>query len=459
MRGQSERASKVFKALRVVLAVLAMLAVLWPPAPVSAAMVINEVTIVDGTGRPALAGRTVLIEGDRIVAIRDHAIAAPAGATLIDGRGKFLIPGMADTHIHLPGGRDAHGGPAMDMDTGRRMLQGYLYNGVTFVCDVANYDKYIFAIRDAERSGRMLSPRVFAVGYPMAWTGGYGSGGVYPTLSNYEEGVKAMDALLAQKPDLVKFLYAPHVVNNPNELPAFDPTTLHRLIMYANERGFRTTIHAVEGVTQRAAVEAGIDALAHPVYETETDDKLAPLIATKGLPVSTSLAVLANIFRLAESPSDFDSPPFRALLTDTDLAFFRDAERARYLRTNMAAWGRQAFGYASRNDRKLYDAGATLALGTDRTIGAYVPMELELIVGLGIPPLQALRIATLNAAIYLHAADRMGSVEEGKLADLVLLNDDPTKDIDNVRKISAVILGGKVVDRAKLDLPINHRGE
>ncbi len=424
--------------------------------PVRAAIVIRNVTIIDGTGRPALTGRTVLIEGDRIMAIRDHDISAPTGTTVIDGRGKFLIPGMADTHIHLDGGHNS-AGPTIDMDTGRRMLQGYLYHGVTFVYDAGNYDKFIFAMRDAERAGRMISPRIFATGYAMAWTGGYGSGGTNPTLSTYEEGVKNMDALLAEKPDLIKFLYAPYVLNHPEKLPAFDPDVMHRLIMHANERGFRTTIHAVEATTQRTAVEAGINALAHPVYMTETDDKLAPLIATRQIPVTTTLVVIKSIYELVDNPHHFDTPEFQALLTEKDLAHLRDADRARYLSTHLEVWARKAFVLGSTNVKKLYDAGAILALGTDRTVGEYVPEELEIIVGLGIPPLQALRIATLNAAIYLHTDDRMGSVEEGKLADLVLLNADPTLDIRNVRGISTVILGGKVIDLSRLDLPINHR--
>ncbi len=101
------------------------------------------------------------------------------------------------------------------------------------------------------------------------------------------------------------------------------------------------------------------------------------------------------------------------------------------------------------------NAGGLLVVGTDRSVGESAIQEMELMAGVGIPPIQVLRAATINAAIYLNQQDRMGSVEEGKLADLVLLNADPTKDISNVRKISAVILGGKVIDRSRLELPVN----
>ena len=103
------------------------------------AVLISNVTVIDGTGRPPQPGRSVLIQGDKIVAIRDHDIPTP-GATKIDGRGKFLIPGLIDTHIHLQGGRGADRNPTVDVDTARRFLHGYLYAGTTAVYDSANYD-------------------------------------------------------------------------------------------------------------------------------------------------------------------------------------------------------------------------------------------------------------------------------------------------------------------------------
>ena len=420
------------------------------------AVLISNVTVIDGTGRAPQPGRTVLVQGDKIVAIRDHDIPTP-GATKIDGRGKFLIPGLIDTHIHLQGGRGADRNPTVDVDTGRRFLHGFLYAGTTAVYDSANYDKFIFTMRDLERSGRMISPRIYATGYLLTRPKGYADGGGAATVDTFEQGTAALDRLIVQKPDLIKFILAPHTVGMVQEVPTFSPELFHRLLMYANSRGYRTTVHATEGPVQRQAVEAGIDALAHPVYMTATDNELAPMIAARNIPVSTTLVVLWNIFSLAEDSKHFDDPLYRAMLTPEDRVYFHDVEQQRYKTTTLGKWGKEAFQLASTNVRKLYDAGATLALGTDRTIGATVHQELELLVGLGIPPLQALKIGTLNAAKYLRQEDRMGSVEEGKLADLVLLDADPTTVIKNTRTISQVILGGKVVDRGALDLPINKR--
>lgn len=422
-------------------------------------VLIKNVTLIDGTGRAPRAGTWVLVEGDRIAAIRDRAIKAPKGAAVIDGRGKFLIPGLMDTHVHLDGGRRGAMGTertlVIDKDIGRRMLHGYLYSGVTAVYDCGNHDKFVFAMRDDERSGRLQSPRIFATGHLITRVGGYAASGGGATIDTAEQGMKDLDVLLPQKPDLVKFTLATRSIGSNAQLPPMDVDVLHRLFLYANERGFRTTIHAVEQDLQRAAIHAGVDALAHPVYLTETDDNLAHLIAAKGIPVSTTLIVLKNISMVANDPSFFEEPLYKMVMAPEDLAFYRDSERKRYLALGMARWGDESFRFAAANVRKIYDAGGILALGTDRTIGPSVHQELELIVGLGIAPIEALKIGTLNAAKYLRIEDKLGSIEEGKIADMVMLDADPLADIRNTKTINTVVLGGKLVDRSKLDLPGN----
>ena len=110
---------------------------------------------------------------------------------------------------------------------------------------------------------------------------------------------------------------------------------------------------------------------------------------------------------------------------------------------------------AQENLRKINEAGGILAAGTDQTTGPALHRELELLADAGIPPSDIIRIATLNGAIYLGKERDMGSVEEGKIADLVLLAADPTVDIRNAEQIVQVIKGGQIVDRSRLDLPAN----
>jgi imidazolonepropionase-like amidohydrolase len=257
-----------------------------------------------------------------------------------------------DTHIHLEGGRRGAVGTARtlinDTETGRRMLRGYLYSGVAGVCDAGNHGPFVFGLRDEQRTGLMTSPRIYATGHLIARTGGYASSGGGFVVDTFEDGIAALDELFLSTPDLVEFIRSRRMVGGSTaELPTVDLEVLTRLITYANGRGLRTTNHAVDAAAVES-VYAGINAMAHPVYMTPTDDTLAPLIAAKGI-----------------------------------------------------------------------------------------------------------RIATLNAVVYLNIQDRLGSIAPGKIADMVVLSQNPLMDIGNSRAIETVILGGKPVDRAALDLPVN----
>ena len=110
---------------------------------------------------------------------------------------------------------------------------------------------------------------------------------------------------------------------------------------------------------------------------------------------------------------------------------------------------------AQENLRQIHEAGGVLVLGTDQTTGPAAHRELELLVASGIPELDVIRIATLNGAAFLGRDSDLGSVEQGKLADLVLLNADPIADINNCKDIDMVIKNGQIVDRDALNLPVN----
>ena len=112
---------------------------------------------------------------------------------------------------------------------------------------------------------------------------------------------------------------------------------------------------------------------------------------------------------------------------------------------------------AQENLRLIVEAGGVIVLGSDQSTGPASHRELELMVEGGIPALEAIRIGTLNAAIFMGRERELGSIEEGKLADLVLLSADPLEDISHTQDIDLVIKGGKIVDRSALDLPVNRR--
>ncbi len=138
----------MFRHRLILMAAWACLALALPSVAQPVPILIERVTLIDGTGRPAIPEAWVLTEGDRIVRVARRAVTAD-GATRIDGRGKFLIPGLADVHIHLSGGRGP-GGP--DAGVGLRALHGFLYSGFTTVYDAGNNPDHTLAARGESRS-------------------------------------------------------------------------------------------------------------------------------------------------------------------------------------------------------------------------------------------------------------------------------------------------------------------
>ena len=297
-------------------------------------LLIEHATLIDGTGRAPASDMSVLIKGERIVRVHRGPLDAPKGTTRIDAAGKFLIPGLMDTHIHLAGGRRGAFGTKLelvvDKETGRRALHGYLYSGVTSVYDSGNYDNFILEVRDDERSGRMLSPRIFATGRLVTSIGGYADGAGGIAIDTYEEGAKALDALFKKQPDLVKFTRQPHNRLTGRSLPILPLDVLERLISYCNENGFRTTVHATNQTSAQESISAGIDAMAHPIYSERMDASYATRVATKKIPVSTSMTVIRNIARIADDPGFFDEPLFQAILSEGDIQHNQINERKRY---------------------------------------------------------------------------------------------------------------------------------
>lgn len=415
------------------------------------ALLIKDVTLIDGTGAPPLEHASVLVIGERIASISPSAIKAPKGATVVNGKGKFLMPGLINTHIHLPGGRAGQGNRqlVMNVEAGTATLHAMLYSGVTAMYDSGNHDNYIFKMREDERAGRIQGPRVYATGRLLTKAYQCCSGGLQVT--TYEETLKPLDALLARKPDMVKFTRDRRGMSPKGDnLEVMGEDVMAKLVNHVHEAGIPVTVHVSDEQVARESIAAGVDALAHPVYLERADQSFAKIVAAKRLPVSTTLG------RADTDMKVFDQPIFVATINEEDRA---------ELKTNpmyntageSGSWRAGLLGAVKKNIKDLYDAGAVLAMGTDRSMGAYVHREMELLSESGVPNLAITRIATLNAAMYMQKDKDIGSIERGKLADLLLLDADPVADIHNTVKINAVYKGGVKIDRAGLNVPINHK--
>jgi len=451
--------------LRRILFVTAALAVaVWSIRPTAqgqpaarSAIIIRGVTLIDGTGRAPQPNATVLVTGTRIASVTSAAgggaSAAPTGAQEIDGRGKFLIPGLIDVHVHLTGGGNRASAQPItpqQQQTGLMALHSFLYAGVTTIFDAGNQGSFIFALREQERAGTIVSPRIYATGGTVTSPGGHG-GPFY--IESWPQDRAILDQHLAGKPDMVKIGQDEHGWGTRPLITQLPDDLLEKIIRYYHTKGIRSTIHISNEHNAIEAIYAGVDTLAHPIIQAPMSQTFVNVMKAKHIPEASTLTIGESYSRLADHPEYLDQPLYRATIDAATIQRMKTVDSARMKTDRWAQWMKVMTPVAQDNVKRLNDVGKDIiALGTDRSSGADVHRELELIVGGGVSPADAIVIATRNSARFLAKQDDLGTVEAGKLADLVLLDADPTADIDNAKRIAVVIKDGRVIDRGKLTL-------
>jgi imidazolonepropionase-like amidohydrolase len=419
-----------------------------PDAP-AGPLAITHVTVVDVASGSARADQTVVIAGNRIVAAAPAAeVAVPAGARVIDGRGAYLVPGLWDMHTHLT-------------SLGPAALGLNVANGVTGVRDMgAIRFATARAWRDSIAAGLLLGPRMKiaapVVEHPdwlQAAVRAYDETGASTDWARERFGPYTQDEAIRWV-DSVAALGADHV--KVRNWPAREVSVA--LLDRARERGLPVVGHANHPFPRSglASIEhgifpplAGFDVMRDTVFAGYAARGVAvvPTLVTwpgRLLPVDSLFARMDP----ARTPAYGYVP--RAMVEDWRREV---AARASESRVDWPAVHRHDL----RNLGEMRAAGVVILAGTDAPSIGLVPGfslhdELSLFVGtLGMSPAEALRTATLRPARFLGLADSLGTVEAGKVADLVLLDADPLADIGNTRRIRAVILDGRYLDRRALD--------
>ncbi|MGZ3402531.1 MAG: amidohydrolase family protein [Phenylobacterium sp.] len=425
------------------------MAVVLPRAALAESWAIEHVTLIDGTGRAPQADMTVTVDGDRIATVTPSALAKAPKGHVIDGRGKYLMPGLMDVHIHLHGGVDQK---TDTVESRTAALAGYLYSGVTTVYDAGNQTDIILPLRAAERAGKIASPRIFCTGNLITYPGSHGTG-MAVNIQDFEKDKDKLDRHIAeQQPDVVKLTLEEEGWGARPMITLMPEPLLRDIIRYYNLHGIRTTIHVSSELRAEEAIFAGTDSLAHPVIQGPVSDSFVKLMGAKKTPFASTLTIGENYSRLAEHPEFLDQPLYAATFSAADRQALKTKVRAEYQARMWTAWMKLMTPVAQENIRKVWAAGGVVAAGTDQASGPALQRELELLVAAGIKPFDVLTIATHNGAVLLGKADQLGSVEPGKLADLLLLSADPSADINNVKKIAFVMRAGQIVDESKLPL-------
>ncbi len=450
-------------------------------------LVISNVTVIDGTGAAPQSHMNVRVENGRLVEIARRPAKTAAADVKIDGTGKFLVPGFFDNNAHLT----VYGQPAR-RDTSAKygdrneelaleFAQRTLKAGVTTLVDSYGVLPPSIIVRDRINRGEAVGSRLLLAGNILGWGGPFSitfsltkeadlslfeekwndllAQGMGEDLADMtpEELRAAMDGYLDKGVDVIKYGGTSHFMRP--SLIGFSPRQQTVIVAEAHKRGKPVQTHATSSEGLRLAVEAGIDLIQHPeMMSRDLPDDLIQLIVSK----RTFCGMRANLI------TGDAWRRHQAQRADAEARIAKMPPAA----TSAEHWRRmdllqETFDIQRRNAMRLISAGCRVTPATDsylgdapefrRTVktaelepGSGTVLAIEGFVELGMTPMQAIVSATVNGAGAAFRARDLGSIEKGKVADLVLLEADPLADIHNIEKVSAVVARGKMVDLGSL---------
>jgi imidazolonepropionase-like amidohydrolase len=436
-----------------------------PAPPTAAVLAIRGATVWDGTGGPAIADAVLIVDGGRVVAVGPPAaVAIPAGARVVDATGRWIIPGLVDSHVHFSQSASTYTRPdALDLRAVRSyadelartraaiptLLRAYLALGITAVVDVGG-PMWTFDVRDRAAPG--LAPHIAVAGPLLApFSLAVLDLGDPPVLevTSPDAARAAVASIAARRPDLIKILCAD---GSPAAMAAFRPV-LEAIIAEAHGRGLRVAVHATALEAARQVIAAGADVLVHDVVDAPVDDGFVALARDRGVIVIPTLVVDDGYQRtftgelaatITPRRERFASPDvlasWRALPTEAAAVI---AER----RAGAAAKLASPSPVAAANLRRLVAAGVVVAAGSDAgNVGTLHGLalfdELARMRAAGLDNRQVLLAATRDAARVLARAPDLGTLVPGQRADFLILTADPLADLAALERVETVAIGG-----------------
>lgn len=457
--------------------------------PNPAILAVTHVTLIDATAAPPRFDMTVLVENDRIALIAPTAgLMPPSRARVIDGSGKFLIPALADMHVHLTGAGEPQGSREF-------MIPLLLANGIATVRDMGGYLESLAPLRDEIRSGKRLGPEI-------VFAGPYLDGdppSFQPSLvvDNAADADNDVSSVMARGVDFIKvqsmlsrdaffaiaaacrrhhIAFVGHVPDRVTAAEASDAgqrsiehlTGVLRGCSSIEPRLMREQFRVPRKKQTVAQSEERLLRWQQLLLKTQSEKFSSALFqeflhnGTWQVPTLVTLRNVAFPAPPAGVQSDLTRDPRTQYLPQKFLDSWR-RERARELQVNPPQFAAKTFAnHRALLQRsltvvgKMNAAGIPMMAGSDTAApfvfpGSSLHEELALLVDAGLTPMEALQAATRRPAEFLGRLDRQGTVEPGKLANLLLLDANPLDDIHNTRKIRAFILRGQILNRDRLD--------
>ena len=393
-----------------------------------------------GTSSTLLEKVTIVVDGNKIKAIQKGFVEAGKGDEVIDLKGHTVMPGLMDMHVHLS---SQHGGPQTYLERfslneadyalrGANYAQVTLEAGFTTVRNLGDSYNETIALRNAISKGIATGPRIYTGGKSIATTGGHAdpSNGfahllrpdVGPTQGVVNGEVEAREAVRARYQDgadVIKITATGGVLSvaKSGQNPQFMTDELDAIVQTAKDYGMTVAVHAHGKEGMKRAIEAGVDSIEHGTY---MDDEIRALMKKKGTYYVPT--ILAGKFVAEKAKID---------------GFFPEL-----VRPKAAAIG----PLIQKTFERAHKAGVKIAFGTDSGVSAHGDnaKEFALMVEAGMSPANALLSATVNSAELLGISDILGTLSEGKLADIVAVSGNPLEDISVMESVSFVMKDGVV---------------
>jgi len=420
-------------------------------------IILHNASLVDGTGATARPHVDIYLRKGYIEHIGPAFTKPPKGATIVDCTGKTVIPGLISAHSHL-GILLNNADPSPNAYTTENVtaaLNQFERYGVTTIVSLGLNRDLVYDLKDQQREGKFGGATLLTAGRGIGVPSGQPGLNVATDQIDRpvtpEEARKVVDTMASHHADVIKIW----VDSAHGKLPPMPPAIYTAIIDEAHKHHLKVAAHVYALNDARNLVNANVDILAHSVRDQTVDSAFAQSLNQHNTWYIPTLALDEAFYLYAANPEVMQTTFFQQAAGAQLLARFQAADYgSKTLAAEQTEQARKDHAIAMKNLKTIYDAGVSVAFGTDsgavpgRIPGFSEHRELEDLVAAGITPLQAITVATGQTGRLIHALNsklNVGLIQQDYAADLIILDADPLMDIRNTRQINAVYHHGVLV--------------